>query len=229
MRSSFLRAVSLAGVLAGVCTASSRASAAAADPPVHAERDADARGSPGAPPARHHVSLTLSPYHLGFPIFDVLVEERVADRFGIAQELGFGSYASARVAQLGARLFFYADGSFDGGVQLGPVVRLNRILYGGPDAVSTPPSDTAAATEAFFHDAQVARANGRDSLFAGVFVGAKGILTRWPAARGLTVSGGLEFGAMHLFGGSAYAPSPQATTLGDTAMALLDVRVGWSL
>jgi hypothetical protein len=221
----FARVLVVAAFLGAASTASSLASAQVPAPAPSAKRDADdaARDLPSL------VSATLSPYHLGFPILNVLLEERLAPRIGIAQELGFGSYATASVGQLGARVYFYPSGSFDGGLQLGPVVRANMLVYPGPKAVSTPPSEVAAATEALFHDVQVARSNGRDSLLCGAFVGVKGILGRRAhAMRGLTVDLGVELGYLVLFGASPYGPSPDATG-GNASMVLLDLRLGWSL
>jgi hypothetical protein len=176
------------------------------------------------------VSATISPYHLAFPLLNILVEERLSRRFSVAQEIGAGGFASARIGQLGARVLYYASGSFDGGMQLGPIVRANLVAYPGLEAIDTPPTMAAEAVELFYRDVQVARSNGRESLFVGLFVGGKGIFgARWGAGSGLTFAMGVQLGWTHLLGGGYYSPSPQATIRGDAPMGLLDLRVGWSL
>jgi hypothetical protein len=178
------RVVAFASVLTCSIAATSFASAQAAPPANIPRRDTHAMGDT----AHYRVSALVSPYHLGFPLFNVLLEQRLLDHLAIAEELGFGSYASSRVGQLGGRIVYYASGSFDGGLLLGPVVRANTIVYPGRGAVVTPPTEGADATEAFFHDVQVARSNGRDSLFCGAVVGAKGIFgPKSGPAKGLTL------------------------------------------
>jgi hypothetical protein len=222
----FPRVVAFASLLTCSISATSFASAQAAVPADSPARDTHAMGDA----AHYRVSALVSPYHLGFPLLNVLLEQRLLDHLSIAEELGFGSYASSGVGQLGARILYYASGSFDGGLLLGPVVRANTIVYPGPAAVLTPPTEGADATEAFFHDVQVARSNGRDSLFCGAIVGAKGILgPKAGPAQGLTLLFAVQAGYLHLFGASPYGPSPDTTQLGDTGVVLLEIRVGWSL
>jgi hypothetical protein len=215
----------LSNVLIFLATTSvtSTAAAQAVAPPVGDQRDTNARDE------EFHVTAALSPYHFGFPLFNVLLEQRLSRHFGVAQELGFGSYATAGVGQLGLRVNLYPREDFRG-VQFGLVSRANLIVYPDPRAVLTPPTDGADATEVTFHDVQVARANGRESLFLGGYVGGKGIAGRsWGAARGLTFILGAQVGYVHLFGASPYGPSPDAAFTRDTWMGLLEVRLGWSL
>jgi hypothetical protein len=83
-------------------------------------------------------------------------------------------------------VLWYAGGSFDAALQIGPVVRTNLLVYQGPEAVNTPPTEASAAVEPVVHDVQVARSNGWDSLFVGLFMGLKGILgSHWGVANGL--------------------------------------------
>ena len=190
-------------------------------------------------PARapHQVSATLSPYHLAFPIVSAMLEQRVVDHLGIAEEVGVGSYATARVGQLGARVYVYPWDRFNG-VQLGAVVRSNVVVYPSSYAVTEPPSDLAAAAEPLYHDVQLTRANGRSSVFAGGSLGLKGIWSGYayytdervaPGLTGLTIDLAMVAGYLHMIGPSPYGHSPDALMLGDAGMVLLEMRLGWSL
>jgi hypothetical protein len=215
----------LSNVLIFLATISvtSTAAAQAVATQVGAQHDTNARDT------EFDVTAAWSPYHLGFPIFNVLLEQRLSRHFGVAQELGFGSYATAGVGQLGLRFLIYPREDFSG-VQYALVSRANLIAYPGPQAVLTHPSQAADATEFTLHDVQVARANGRDSLFLGGYVGGKAIAGRsWGAARGFTFICGVQVGYMHLFGAAPYGPSPDAAFMGDTWMVQLEIRFGWSL
>jgi hypothetical protein len=209
--------------LATISVTSTAAAQQAVAPSVGDQRDTSARGD------EFHVTAALSPYHFGFPLFNVLLEQHLSRHFGVAQELGFGSYATAGVGQLGLRVNLYPREDFRG-VQFGLVSRANLIVYPGPEAVLTHPSEAAEAVEVVSHDVQLARANGRDSLFLGGYVGGKAIAGRsWGAARGFTFILGAQAGYVHLFGASPYGPSPDAAFIGDKWMVLLEVRLGWSL
>lgn len=195
----------------------------------------EARRTPNTAP--HRVSATLSPLHLGFPIASVLIEQRVVDHVGVAEELGVGSYATAGIGQLGARVNVYPIERFNG-LQLGAIVRSNMIVYPGRGAVTTEPSDAAAATGVVSNDVQLARANGRSSIFAGGILGLKGIISGLnyrtgqvepTPLRGLTLEMGMLLGKLHMVGPAPYGAAPDAAILGDTFLALLELRLGWTL
>jgi len=181
------------------------------------------------------VSATFSPYHLAYPILNVVVEQKVVPHLGVAEEIGVGSHASAAIGQLGAHVRYYWANAFDGGY-FGPFTRADLITYPGPQAVLTWDSDALDATHLFSGDVGDTRANGRSSLVSGVELGDKVIATGiygdgsesrfW---RGFTVDLSLQLGYLHLIGDSPYGPSPNAMFMGDHIAFLLGVRLGWSL
>ena len=155
---------------------------------------------------------------------------------GVAEEVGVGSYATATVGQLGARVYVYPSDEFSG-VQLGVIARSNMLVYPSSRAVMQTPSDVATATEVFDHDVQLARANGRSSLFFGGSVGLKGIASGVssstgqpyaPGLRGLTIAIALDAGYVHIVGDAPYGAA-QSVTLGDAGVLLFEFRLGWTL
>lgn len=185
------------------------------------------------PPPR--VSATISPYHLAYPILNVLVEQKVVPHWAVAEEVGVGSTATAGIGQLGAHVRHYWANAFDGGY-FGPFARADLITYPGPQAVLTWDSEVADATHLFSGDVGDTRANGRSSLVCGVEVGGKAIASGiykdgsesrfW---RGFTGDFFLQLGYLRLIGDSPYGPSPNAMFAGDHVVFLLGVRLGWSL
>jgi hypothetical protein len=181
------------------------------------------------------VSATLSPYHLAFPIVNVMLEQKAVRHLGIAEEIGVGSYATAGVGQLGVHARYYPAHAFDG-VFLGAFSRANLITYPSPQAVLTFASDGAEATHVISGDASDTRANGRSSIVNGLEFGWKLIATgvvpsgkQYAGLRGFTADLSLQFGWLHLAGASPYGPSPDAASPGDHLIILLGMRGGWSL
>ncbi len=178
------------------------------------------------------LSMTLSPYHLGYPILLYSVEVRVAAWLGLAPEAGLGTYRGGGVSQIGMRLPLYPAGDFDGGLQLGPFVRASFLYL--PDTRSIdPPSTGHAATSFVFNDVEFARANGRSAIYSGVLIGGKYVAgakgTEFSSVRGFTFQTGFLIGHHQLVGSSRQEPNPDATRVGSGFLPQIYVDAGFSL
>jgi hypothetical protein len=192
-------------------------------------RDPPCGGSAGSCRA----SITLSPFHLGYPIVLLSTELRLTSKLGIAADNAIGSFHGGSVGQFGLRLPFYPLGTFDGGIQLGPFARATNLELPDPSTLlpaQSPSPHTAFAL--FYDDVEFARANGRDALYFGVLLGAKFVVGRrggkstW--LTGFTLEGGLLGGYHHLTRRSRNPPHPLASRTEDGFLLQLYVDVGWS-
>lgn len=178
------------------------------------------------------LTMTLSPYHLGYPMVFYSAEVRAASWFGVTTESASGAYKGGAVTQLGFRLPFYPAGSFDGGLQLGPFVRASFLRIPSERATD-PPSTGHAATRVVFNDVEFARANGRNAVYSGFLVGGKYVVgahgTEFSSVRGLTMQGGLLFGYHALVGSARHGPHPDASRTTNGFLPQLYVDVGYSL
>jgi hypothetical protein len=185
------------------------------------------------PPETCSVSLTLSPYHAAYPIAFVSTEWRVGRRLGVAADTAIGAFHSGTVGQLGLRAPFYATGSFDGGLQIGPFVRATSFYFSHASAVESPndsPGHRVGAPS--YNDVEFARANGRNALFGGVLIGGKFVVggrdMTFTWVRGFTIQAGFLIGYHHLAGAHGYAPDPLAAHTRDGFLSQLYADVGWS-
>jgi len=179
------------------------------------------------------VSLTLSPFHLGYPIVLLSTELEVTRKLGVAVDNAIGGFHGGAVGQFGLRLPFYPLGSFDGGLQLGPFGRVTNLYL--PDRSTLLPAQSASLHSALapvYNDVEFARANGRDALYFGVLVGGKFVVgqrggeSSW--LRGFTVQAGFLVGYHHLTYHSRQPPHPLASRTGDGFLPELYADVGWS-
>lgn len=190
-------------------------------------------GHVGRQPAKLcSLSMTVSPYHLGYPILFYSVEARTASWLGITAENAFGTYKRGAVTQLGLRLPVYPVGDFDGGLQIGPFVRASFLRI--PNAGATdPPSTGHAATAFVFNDVEFARANGRNAVYSGFLVGGKYVAgaygSEFSSVRGLTVQGGFLIGYHRFLGSARHGPHPDAAHTDNGFLPQLYVDVGYSL
>lgn len=192
-----------------------------------------ADGRVGREPAELcRLSMTFSPYHLGYPMVFYSVEVRAASWLGIAPENAIGSYKGAAVTQLGLRLPAYLLGDFDGGLQVGPFARASFLRIPNAAAID-PPTPGHAATSVVFNDVEFARANGRNAVYSGLLVGGKYVVgangTKFSSVRALTVQGGLLLGYHGLLGSARYGPHPEASRTHNGFLPQLYVDVGYSL
>lgn len=182
--------------------------------------------------APHRVSLTFSPFHLGYPLLFISNELRVTRKLGVALETGLGGYRGGTVGQLGLRAVGYPVGSFDGGLQLGLFLRGTRLHLPDADAVNFDEVGSAhRAMAPIYNDVEFARANGRDAVFGGVLIGGKLVVDggEGESVRGFTVQGGFLLGYHHLTGEARHGPSPDATRTRSGFLPMLYGDIGWSL
>ena len=178
-------------------------------------------------------SITLSPFHLGYPIVLVSTELRVARHMGVAPDTAIGSFHGGGVGQFGLRLPFYPLGTFDGGLQVGPFARATNLELSDPSTLLPAASPSPHSIFAlFYNDVEFARANGRDAVYFGVLLGGKYVVGRRDGKStwltGFTFQGGLLAGYHHLTRRSRHPPHPLASRTGDGFLPQAYVDVGWS-
>jgi hypothetical protein len=179
------------------------------------------------------LSITFSPYHLGYPVFLASIEVRAWDKLGIGLDNAIGGYRGGLVGQWGARLPFYPVGTFRGGLQLGPFARMTKLHLPTSSAIAPPDVGSPhSVTKVTFLDIEIARANGRDAAFVGLLVGGKFVVgarngeVTW--LRGFTVQAGFLIGYHFLLGPSRFGPHPLATQTTNDSMGQLYADAGWS-
>ena len=178
------------------------------------------------------LSVTFSPYHLGYPIGFVSTEVRILRKLAIGTDAGVGSYRGGLVSQFGLRAPFYLLGTFEGGLQFGPFARWTG-LYLPTRYATAPPTGLHSTIPPIYNDAEYARAIGRDALFFGALVGGKLILGRfggrggqWP--RRITLQLGFLIGSHHPFGPSRFGPHPDASRTGSGYLSTMYFDTGMS-
>lgn len=180
-------------------------------PPPTSEQQPPPPPSPASPP--HVASITLSPIHLIFPVFEVTAEYAVSPRMGVALIGGYGSLPiktsttssvgtvttteHIKIWELGGHFNYYVVGSFEHGMQLGA-----EVLYVGAssDASSSHTAVTAAG------------------LALGPYAGYK-IITRV----GFTFEANLGFQYVTL-----QAHDDTSSAKQESVIPLLNLNVGWS-
>jgi hypothetical protein len=188
---------------------------------------------PAAPPV-FRTAVTLSPYHLGYPMFLGSIEHYFSDRLSLMADVGAGSYRGASVLQLGLRHPVYFVGTIRRGIAFGPFARASFFRYADANAVLEPPSgDTGhLVTAPVTNDAEAIRSNGRHGIYYGGFVGgsiirgARDTTPRWD--RGMTIRAGFLIGYVSVFGNAPYGAAPNATRPGGGFLPMLYADLGWS-
>ncbi len=192
-------------------------SPSASSEPIYAEAE-EAEADPYEDDRR--VSITFSPIHLLFPVFELTVEARIAHKLGVAIVAGGGTISSddveyddgsgvrteeitATVWEAGAQVRYYVFGGFDHGMQLGAEALYVHVSV--DDVGSTNVSGTG------------------EGLGIGPFVGYK-IATR----AGFTFDGqlGLQYYAVQA---EASDDTGESASDEESAVApMLNLNVGWS-
>lgn len=156
------------------------------------------------PDVQHSVSLTFSPIHLAFPMFEATGEARLGDKLGAALILAGGTVGvtvnnveqRGTAYEVGGQVRWYPVGSFIHGLQVGA-----ELLY----------------LHISLDDAYAGTVNGA-GLALGPFIGYK-IATNV----GFTFDAQLGFEWM-----AARAESSSASAEAKSIIPLLNLNVGWS-
>lgn len=158
-------------------------------------------------------SLTISPFHLSFPIYEFTGEYALSQKFGIA---GIGGYGSMKmngyegnvptkkdipILELGSQAAYYLLGNFKTGMQVGAEILWLKIFI--------PKSENVSVT-----------ANG---LAIGPLIGYK-----WTASFGLTLfaQGGYEFLLAQAKGTNSNGQEIESSS--KIGIALVNLNAGWS-
>lgn len=155
-------------------------------------------------------SLTLSPNHLVFPVFEVTAEKALGPKFGLAGIGGFGSYPAERgdgtkedipVLELGAQANYYVFGDFDHGMQVGGELMWIKV---------SPPEEAGITVDA----------NG---LAIGPLLGYK-----WAARFGLTFmfQGGYQWYFIQAKAKNSQGEEIEGSV--ENGVALINMNAGWS-
>lgn len=158
-------------------------------------------------------SLTFSPVHLAFPVFEFTGEYAVSPKFGLAGIGGYGSMElektdgttitkeDAPVLELGAQAIYYPWGDFNGGLQVGAELLWLKIFL--------PTEENIEAT-----------ANG---VAVGPMAGYK-----WVTSFGLTfvVQGGYQFLFAQAQAKDDTGTEAEASV--ETGIPLINLNAGWS-
>jgi hypothetical protein len=194
----------------------------------------DAARADAPPSAEFRTAVTLSPYHIGYPMFLASVEHYFSDRLSLMADVGGGRYRGASVLQVGVRHPVYFLGTIRLGLNFGPFARASFFRYESPGAVREGLSTDLGhqVTAPVTNDAEVIRANGRHGIFYGAFIGGSVILgvrdpiPRW--YRGVTIRLGFMVGYVSVFGDSPYGAAPNASRPGGGFLPTLYADLGWS-
>lgn len=158
-------------------------------------------------------SLTMSPVHLAFPIFEFTGEYAVSPKFGLAGIGGYGSTDLEKsdgttttteeipVLELGAQAMYYPWGDFNGGMQVGAELLWIKVFIPEEEGVTV-------------------SANG---VAIGPLAGYK-----WVTSFGLTfvVQGGYQF--LFAQAKAKNSAGDEIESSVDSGIPLLNLNVGWS-
>jgi hypothetical protein len=160
---------------------------------------------------RKKFSLTISPIHLAFPVFELTGEYALSPKFGAAGIFGIGSITTPDaynkdvkmpILELGGQAAYYLLGSFRHGLQVGGELLWIKV---------SPPKDEGVTVAA----------NG---IAVGPMIGYK-----WAAGFGLTllVQGGYEFLFAQAKATNANGEEIEASA--DSGVPLINLNIGWSI
>jgi hypothetical protein len=183
----------------------------AAPPPARATGAQDPDAPVPPPEEDRSVYLSISPFHLLVPFFELTGEVRVHRNVGVAGIVGYGvvrpegSSAKLDIWEVGGQFVGYPVGHFDHGMQLGL-----EVLYAGVSGGDASTNNVKVAATA-------------SGLAAGPFVGYK-LATH--VGFTFNVQGGVEY---------TFVRADASTTTGQTASAqqtrlipLVNANLGWS-
>lgn len=150
----------------------------------------------------HDLAVTISPFHLTYPVVELTGEYRARDKVGVAGILGVGSSGKYSIFEIGAQTHYYLLGDFEHGMQLG-----GELLYvnvSGDDVVDDIDIDNNGLSLGAFTGYKIAADFG---LTANVQAGVATVVIR----------GNAEDSAGNTGSGSD-----------KTIMPLININIGWS-